>query len=158
VRRYHTNYLMGRSPLSERRSFSHTPLQSVSLCGISRAFAPLSRSLRQVSYVFLTRAPLCRSTVRLACVRHAASVHPEPGSNSPYSCRVAYATSGVCLACSVFTVVLLRCSPTSVGVVTFGYLWHFAETPAHFFKSFNLFCGVDMSISNPSLTGQDLFS
>ncbi len=22
-------------------------------------------------------------TVRLACVRHAASIHPEPGSNSP---------------------------------------------------------------------------
>jgi hypothetical protein len=24
------------------------------------------------------------ASVRLACVRHAASVHPEPGSNSPY--------------------------------------------------------------------------
>ena len=24
------------------------------------------------------------STVRLACIRHAASVHPEPGSNSPF--------------------------------------------------------------------------
>ena len=23
-------------------------------------------------------------SVRLACVRHAASVHPEPGSNSPF--------------------------------------------------------------------------
>src|ERR1041385_1477547 len=26
----------------------------------------------------------CCITVRLACIRHAASVHPEPGSNSPY--------------------------------------------------------------------------
>jgi hypothetical protein len=34
------------------------------------------------------------ASVRLACVRHAASVHPEPGSNSPYSL-------GSCL--SVFT-------------------------------------------------------
>src|SRR5437764_2151523 len=25
----------------------------------------------------------CRESVRLACVRHAASVYPEPGSNSP---------------------------------------------------------------------------
>ena len=25
----------------------------------------------------------CLATVRLACVKHAASVHPEPGSNSP---------------------------------------------------------------------------
>ena len=28
-------------------------------------------------------APKCVLTVRLACVRRAASVHPEPGSNSP---------------------------------------------------------------------------
>ena len=29
-------------------------------------------------------APKGGLTVRLACVRHAASVHPEPGSNSPF--------------------------------------------------------------------------
>jgi hypothetical protein len=37
--------------------------------------------------VFRTRAPLSKirrsSTARLACVRPPASVHPEPGSNSP---------------------------------------------------------------------------
>jgi hypothetical protein len=37
--------------------------------------------------VLLTRSPLIparrRFTVRLACVKHAASVRPEPGSNSP---------------------------------------------------------------------------
>ena len=40
----------------------------------------------QVPYVLLTRSPLetRRSLVRLACIRHAASVHPEPGSNSPF--------------------------------------------------------------------------
>ena len=34
--------------------------------------------------MFLSRSPLSarRQTVRLACIRHAASVHPEPGSNS----------------------------------------------------------------------------
>ena len=38
-------------------------------------------------HVFLTRPPLSclRKSVRLACVRHAASVYPEPGSNSPFS-------------------------------------------------------------------------
>ncbi len=46
----------------------------------------------QVTYALLTRPPLSplsfyRSVIpavlaRLACVRHAASVHPEPGSNS----------------------------------------------------------------------------
>jgi hypothetical protein len=36
--------------------------------------------------VLLSRAPLSvrRHSVRLACIRHAASVRPEPGSNSSY--------------------------------------------------------------------------
>ena len=48
--------------------------------------------MRQVTHALLTRPPLScfksirklhqSSSVRLACVRHAASVHPEPGSNS----------------------------------------------------------------------------
>ena len=49
--------------------------------------------MRQVTHALLTRPPLSQITspperikakrfVRLACVRHAASVHPEPGSNS----------------------------------------------------------------------------
>src|SRR5699024_8532877 len=43
----------------------------------------------QVTHVILTRSPLIHPLqagsfiVRLACVKHAASVHPEPGSNSP---------------------------------------------------------------------------
>ena len=54
--------------------------------GLSPAFAGLSPSRRQVTYVLLTRAPRYSSEdfrVRLACVRHAASVRSEPGSNSP---------------------------------------------------------------------------
>ena len=48
--------------------------------------------MRQVTHALLTRPPLnclksirklhSNSSVRLACVKHAASVHPEPGSNS----------------------------------------------------------------------------
>ena len=62
------------------------------LCGISDRFQSLSPSERQVAHALLTRPPLSlprlppkipsQSFVRLACVRHAASVHPEPGSNS----------------------------------------------------------------------------
>ena len=62
------------------------------LCGISTCFQVLSPCLRQVPHALLTRSPLdlrdsCRSfppsdPVRLACVKHAASVRPEPGSNS----------------------------------------------------------------------------
>ncbi len=29
---------------------------------------------------------MSEDTVRLACVKHTASVHPEPGSNSPFCC------------------------------------------------------------------------
>ena len=49
--------------------------------------------MRQVTHALLTRPPLSHNTsqseeikvkcfARLACVKHAASVHPEPGSNS----------------------------------------------------------------------------
>ena len=58
--------------------------------GISTGFPVLSQSSGQVAHVLLTRSPLgllrCKhqmDLVRLACVRHAASVRPEPGSNSP---------------------------------------------------------------------------
>ena len=66
------------------------------LCGISSRFQLLSPSERQVAHALLTRPPLSitrksfsklisiqrNNFVRLACVRHAASVRPEPGSNS----------------------------------------------------------------------------
>jgi hypothetical protein len=57
--------------------------------GISSGFPGLFQSLGQVTHVLLTRSPLITQeqalevTVRLACVKHAASVRPEPGSNSP---------------------------------------------------------------------------
>ena len=66
------------------------------LCGISSHFWLLSPSTRQVTHALLTRPPLemdqIRQSfneafpVRLACVKHAASVHPEPGSNSLIKC------------------------------------------------------------------------
>ena len=56
------------------------------LCGISSRFQLLSPTERQVLHALLTRSPLSNPRrsypVRLACVRHAASVRPEPGSNS----------------------------------------------------------------------------
>ena len=67
------------------------------LCGISSRFQLLSPSAGQVAHALLTRPPLSRLPllpegsqsrrfVRLACVKHAASVHPEPGSNSHIKC------------------------------------------------------------------------
>ena len=44
---------------------------------------PVIPLLKANSYVLLTRPPLeLKTLVRLACVKHTASVHPEPGSNS----------------------------------------------------------------------------
>ena len=61
--------------------------------GISPSFLGLSRSLGQVAHVLRTRSPLSPGQAlviaRLACVRRAASVRPEPGSNSPSRSRPA---------------------------------------------------------------------
>ena len=88
VGRYPANCLIGREPIFQRIA----PLVSLSCskdtsCGISVRFQTLSPSERQVAHALLTRPPLTfipegNQSVRLACVRHAASVRPEPGSNS----------------------------------------------------------------------------
>ena len=73
------------------RFFNMKIMRSSYLSGFSRRFHLLSRAHGQVPYVLLTRSPLSlfgsklpKDFVRLACIRHAASVHPEPGSNSPF--------------------------------------------------------------------------
>ena len=92
VGRYPTNKLIGRElirqhelpwrgPLS--RSASKPTLYAV-LAQVSLSYPPLpGRSL--TCYSPVRRCTQSRRTflARLACVRHAASVRPEPGSNSP---------------------------------------------------------------------------
>src|SRR6187402_862222 len=62
-------------------------MPEVVVSGISSRFRGLSRCGGQIAHVLLTRSPLVYPrrglTARLACVKHAASVRPEPGSNSP---------------------------------------------------------------------------
>src|SRR3954465_8538010 len=62
-------------------------MPEVVVFGISTGFPELSRCEGQIAHVLLTRSPLVYPrrglTARLACVKHAASVRPEPGSNSP---------------------------------------------------------------------------
>jgi hypothetical protein len=62
-------------------------MQHAVLSGIRPSFPGLSQSAGQITHVLLTRSPLEHPqkglSVRLACVKHAASVRPEPGSNSP---------------------------------------------------------------------------
>ena len=59
------------------------------LCGISPAFAGVSPTEGKVAHVLRTRSPCAyilycyrMLRIRLACVKHAASVRSEPGSNS----------------------------------------------------------------------------
>ena len=64
-------------------------ISNILICGISIGFPMLSPTHRQILYILLTRPPLSSDRsqilVRLACMKHAASVRPEPGSNSPLS-------------------------------------------------------------------------
>ena len=87
VGRYPANCLIGREAILQRIAPLITKgCPSVILYGISSRFQLLSPSVRQVLHVLLTRPPLSfrriQNFVRLACVRRAASVRPEPGSNS----------------------------------------------------------------------------
>jgi hypothetical protein len=70
--------------------FLPTRCLTKSLSGLSSTFTLLSRSERQIAHALLTRPPLKYQIAsfisifaRLACIKHAASVRPEPGSNSP---------------------------------------------------------------------------
>ena len=90
VSRYLPNKLIGRETIPNRKTFISRSCDPLVLSGISRRFHLLSQRPGLVSHVILTRSPLglplyCYSVdlVRLACVKHAASVRPEPGSNSP---------------------------------------------------------------------------
>ena len=70
----------------ERPALTSSPFGDVVSCCISPPFGRLSTTSRQITYVLLTRAPLYRNCfllARLACVRRAANVRSEPGSNSP---------------------------------------------------------------------------
>ncbi len=83
VGRYPTSGLMGRAPVpAHPKTFLRACARSV--CGIRGGFPPVFPTPGLVTHVFLSRSPrLGRSPgVRLACIRHAASVDPEPGSNS----------------------------------------------------------------------------
>ena len=81
-----------RGHLSAHKALVIRGCPPITLCGISSRFQLLSPTERQVPHALLTRSPLNStsfgrsriplSPVRLACVRHAASVRPEPGSNS----------------------------------------------------------------------------
>ena len=90
VGRYPTNKLIGRGPILRRNSFhlrrclprSYPVLAPVSR-GYPRAEGRLPTCYSPVRRSVPPRVTPERPIARLACVKHAASVRPEPGSNSP---------------------------------------------------------------------------
>ena len=88
VGRYPANKLIGREPIRRRRNFQQRPMRASVPSGISRRFHRLSPGNGHVAHALRTLPPvaarilLSRAAPRLACVKPAASVHPEPGSNS----------------------------------------------------------------------------
>ena len=78
------------------------------------------------SFLIAKHTVFCISSVRLACVRHAASVHPEPGSNSlVYFILPASSDADILLNCSLFQASYL-CFLVSLHCVFFVYA-HFIQ-------------------------------
>ena len=81
---------MSREPIRHRISLPERRCLPPELWGISRRFQRLFPSDGQVAHALRTLPPVAGKVVllpppaapRLACVKPAASVHPEPGSNS----------------------------------------------------------------------------
>ena len=79
---------MSREPIRIHRSFQTKAMRPLLLWDISRRFHRLSPRYGQVAHALRTLPPVAanvllhRAAPRLACVKPAASVHPEPGSNS----------------------------------------------------------------------------
>ena len=100
--------------------------------GISRRFRRLSPCDGQVAHVLRTlppvavRALLLHAAPRLACVKPAASVHPEPGSNSSLYISILQVQSGTYNSLKKLT-------------LSFFVFWYLL--PCTFFSLFNeLFC------------------
>ena len=80
-------YLMGRGAIPSRLGFARPAMRPA---GVIRYYPRFPEAIPEegagsprVTQPFATRFPPKGGAVRLACVRRAASVHPEPGSNSP---------------------------------------------------------------------------
>ena len=88
VGRYPANKLIGREPIRRRQNFQRAAMQQLVPSWISRRFHRLSTGNGHVAHALRTLPPVAARTLppraapRLACVKPAASVHPEPGSNS----------------------------------------------------------------------------
>ena len=87
VGRHPAVYLMGRGAIPSRLGFARVRMRGPGVIGYYPRFPAAipeeGAGSPRVTQPFATRFHPEVGAVRLACVRRAASVHPEPGSNSP---------------------------------------------------------------------------
>ena len=83
VSHYLTNKLMGHRLLSIRKTLHRNDLcPPMTIRNYSEFLRVMPKIEVDYQCVTLPFAMLCLQSIRLACLKHAASVHPEPGSNS----------------------------------------------------------------------------
>ena len=125
----------------------------------------LSQSGGQIIHVLLTRPPLWghRSdlTARLACLKRAASVRSEPGSNSPLfdsaRKRAANFFSSSCLTRTNFLVFLPVRSYLLTEASSFSSFYFSLFSFAHqFFKNLSLSCECLVNLADSSASCQAL--
>ena len=133
--------LMGRMPLPGRVSAIRRkgcPLRRAR--GITRRFHRLSPGRGQVAYALRTRPPLSTPRrgppVRLACIRPAASVHPEPGSNSSL-----YIVVLILFFCCSWRIHLLSSLFGILGSLPFRLLFIGSLLSKNFATSISVDCG-----------------
>ena len=83
VGHYPTNKLISRKLILRRKTFHLSAYRA--LTPISGRYSLPKSRVSRVTHPFATRPPSCKQLggpVRLACVKHTASVQPEPESNS----------------------------------------------------------------------------
>ena len=107
VGRYLTNKLIRRGSISYHRSFSHCIMRCCALMRFYQPF-PAAIPLYEAGYPRVThpsatkslpKASFMKCFVRLACVKHAASVYPEPGSNSHVQFSVQFCANAFLSVC-----------------------------------------------------------
>ena len=124
---YPTNQLIGHGPSFQRLATLLSLVKGRAhavLSAISRRYSSLKDRSPMCSSPVRHSLPVARKRVRLACVRHAASVYPEPGSNSPSNvsiCTHALASTG-------HWCIVLSCDPgQAVSSLLCINTWLFAD-------------------------------
>ena len=146
VGRRPANQLMGRMPVPSRvAAFAKRgcPLKAHGgLPGVSTGYPPERGGLHtRYAPVRHSRGPERPLTVRLACIRPAASVHPEPGSNSSlyYCLTLHFFSSG--LRCLFLTGRIPLPSRAGNGLLCWPQAFKELRKPSRFPSPPSVVCG-----------------